>query len=160
MRTTEKCGRPWSDEHSGEHQIRALRAHHAQAMLRTSGACLDGRGVPRPLRHSAHEVPDESPHAEDDDIDDAVSQDVPNHFGHPLRQNAEQDEQFVRAEIQLTNDQAGHVARFEVLLHDVHSSQYTNLCTFRILNTTWCTHASEEIGRSGHRQPGQRPDTG
>lgn len=126
MRTTETCGRPWSEAHSGEHQIRALRAHHAQAMLRTSGACLDGRGVPGPLRHSAHEVPDESTHAEDDDIDDAVSQDVPNHFGHPLRQHAEQDEQFVRAEIQLTDDQAGHVARLQVLVHDVSRSPRHN----------------------------------
>lgn len=87
-------------------------------MLRTSGACLDGRGVPRPLRHSAHEVPDKSPHAKDDDIDDAVSQDAPNHFGHPLRQHAEHQEQLFRAQIKLTDRQAGQVARFKVLLHD------------------------------------------
>lgn len=63
---------------------------------------------------------------EDDEIDDAVDDDVTDHFDQPLRQNAKQNEQFVRAEIQLTDDQAGHVARLQVLVHDVSRSPRHN----------------------------------
>lgn len=53
-----------------------------------------------------------------DEIDDAVDDDVTDHFGNPLRQNAEHQEQLFRAQIQFTDRQAGQVARFKVLLHD------------------------------------------
>lgn len=55
---------------------------------------------------------------EDDEIDDAVDDDVTDHFGNPLRQHAEHQEQLFRAQIQFTDRQAGQVARFKVPLHD------------------------------------------
>lgn len=69
----------------------------------------------------------ETPTQEDHDITDSADDNGMDHFGHPLREDAEEHQQFFCRQVDFTNRQAGQVARNQKLLHD-HSHQNKQEC--------------------------------